>query len=186
MYISSVPTVLTVRGSAVGAKTEDPSSPKSPESPRKLQLSQAESALVGKSFEESNIKNKFFRLFFWFRRRDFLLKQALVLYGLMVFIAVVEDKKFRTDSNFTLFNLMFECSSAYGSVGLSLGYPGTVTSFVAQFTIFGKLLMGAISILGRHRGLPSGLDAAYSGRIRLTSNPGHDDDEAVAIVESKD
>jgi hypothetical protein len=183
MYISSVPTVLNLRRSAVSADGEKLKSPKTPK------LSRAESSLVGKSFEESNIQNKVFRLFFWFRKRDFLLKQALVLYGLMLLVAVAEDKKFRKDPLFSLFNLMFECSSAYGSVGLTLGYPGTVTSFVAQFTVFGKLLMGAICILGRHRGLPSGMDAAFSGRVRLISTYppglGNDEEDVVTVVETK-
>ncbi|KAL5340483.1 cation transport protein-domain-containing protein [Aspergillus crustosus] len=47
-----------------------------------------------------------------------------------------------------------------GNVGLSLGYPGVATSFSAQFSIFSKLVVCALMIRGRHRGLPSQLDRA--------------------------
>lgn len=41
-----------------------------------------------------------------------------------------------------------------GNVGLSLGYPNVAASFSRQFSIFGKLVICAMMIRGRHRGLP--------------------------------
>lgn len=64
------------------------------------------------------------------------------------------------DPDFNMFSLLFECVSAYGTVGLSLGYPNFNTSFCGQFTTVGKLLIIALQIRGRHRGLPYGLDKA--------------------------
>lgn len=61
---------------------------------------------------------------------------------------------------FNLFSCLFEIISAYGTVGLSLGYPGTNTSFSAQFNVVGKLVIIAMQIRGRHRGLPYELDRA--------------------------
>jgi len=46
-----------------------------------------------------------------------------------------------------------------------LGYPNVNTSFSGQFTTFSKLVIVAMMIRGRHRGLPYGLDRA----IRLPS-----------------
>ncbi|KAL4798730.1 cation transporter [Aspergillus venezuelensis] len=64
------------------------------------------------------------------------------------------------EPSFQVFPIFFEAVSAYGNVGLSLGYPDTATSFSAQFSIFSKLVICALMIRGRHRGLPSQLDRA--------------------------
>lgn len=50
--------------------------------------------------------------------------------------------------------------SAYGTVGLSLGYPGIDASFSAEFSTISKLVVIAMQIRGRHRGLPYALDKA--------------------------
>ncbi|PWW71838.1 hypothetical protein C7212DRAFT_231019 [Tuber magnatum] len=69
----------------------------------------------------------------------------------------IQDTK---DYAFTTFAILFEVVSAYGTVGLSLGYPNTNTSFSAQFGVIGKLVIIAMQIRGRHRGLPYELDRA--------------------------
>ena len=55
---------------------------------------------------------------------------------------------------------MFEIVSAYGTVGLSLGYPTIDASFSAEFGVISKLVIVAMMIRGRHRGLPYELDRA--------------------------
>lgn len=47
-----------------------------------------------------------------------------------------------------------------GNVGLSLGHPDVNTSLTGQFTTFSKLVICAMMIRGRHRGLPYRLDRA--------------------------
>ncbi|EAW10777.1 putative potassium uptake transporter [Aspergillus clavatus NRRL 1] len=61
---------------------------------------------------------------------------------------------------FNVFAVFFEVVSAYGNVGLSLGYPGVSTSFCGQFSVFSKLVLCAMMVRGRHRGLPVQLDRA--------------------------
>ncbi|KAF2871344.1 cation transport protein-domain-containing protein [Massariosphaeria phaeospora] len=77
-------------------------------------------------------------------------------------IAIVEGSRLENtnDFAFTLFSVLFEIISAYGTVGLSLGYPGVNTSFSGQFKVISKLIMIAMQIRGRHRGLPYALDRA--------------------------
>ena len=65
-----------------------------------------------------------------------------------------------TNQSFSLFAVLFEVVSAYGTVGLSLGYPTANTSFCAQFRTISKLVIVAMEIRGRHRGLPYALDRA--------------------------
>ncbi|KAH6970899.1 cation transport protein-domain-containing protein [Ilyonectria sp. MPI-CAGE-AT-0026] len=64
------------------------------------------------------------------------------------------------DPAFTVFPILFEVVSAYGNVGLSLGYPTVSTSFCSQFSTFAKLVLCAMMLRGRHRGLPYALDRA--------------------------
>lgn len=59
-----------------------------------------------------------------------------------------------------VFSIFFEIVSAYGTVGLSLGYPGTDPSLSGQFTVISKLVIIATLIRGRHRGLPYTIDRA--------------------------
>ncbi|KAF2816340.1 high affinity potassium transport protein [Mytilinidion resinicola] len=77
-------------------------------------------------------------------------------------IAIIEGGRLENtdDYAFTLFSVLFEIVSAYGTVGLSLGYPGVNTSFCGQFRALSKLIIVAMQIRGRHRGLPYALDRA--------------------------
>lgn len=77
-------------------------------------------------------------------------------------IAIVEGSRLENtnDYAFTLFSVLFEIVSAYGTVGLSLGYPGVNTSFSGQLKTLSKLIIIAMQIRGRHRGLPYALDRA--------------------------
>lgn len=80
----------------------------------------------------------------------------------MFLIALVEGHRLERQANggFTLFGVLFETVSAYGTVGLSLGYPGAGTSLCAQFNTPSKLVVVAMQVRGRHRGLPYALDHA--------------------------
>ncbi|TID30102.1 hypothetical protein CANINC_001326 [Pichia inconspicua] len=64
------------------------------------------------------------------------------------------------DIRFGIFQIMFEVTSAYGTVGLSLGYPNSNASFCGQFSKISKLVIIATLIRGRHRGLPNSIDRA--------------------------
>lgn len=80
-------------------------------------------------------------------------------------LSISEGGKLVT-GDLTMFGVLFEIVSAYGTVGMSLGYTGTNTvqwpnaSLSGQFSVVGKLVIIAMMIRGRHRGLPYGLDRA--------------------------
>ena len=61
-----------------------------------------------------------------------------------------------------MFSIFFEVVSAYGNVGLSLGHPSNSTSLSGHFTVFAKLVICAMMIRGRHRGLPLSIDRAIT------------------------
>lgn len=77
-------------------------------------------------------------------------------------IAIIEGSRLESTNEyaFSLFSVLFEIVSAYGTVGLSQGFPGFNTSFSGQFRTLSKLIIIAMQIRGRHRGLPYGLDRA--------------------------
>jgi len=80
-------------------------------------------------------------------------------------ISVIEDDRvsFPGDVNFTESKVLFEIISAFGNVGLSLGYPNTVTSFVGVWRTGSKLVLIVVMLVGRHRGLPDSIDRAITG-----------------------
>jgi potassium uptake Trk family protein len=77
-------------------------------------------------------------------------------------IAIIEGVRLENTNEyaFSLFSVLFEIVSAYGTVGLSQGFPGFNTSFSGQFKPLSKLIIIAMQIRGRHRGLPYALDRA--------------------------
>lgn len=94
-------------------------------------------------------------------------------------IGLAEGRRLQNtnDYAFTMFSCLFEIVSAYCTVGLSLGYPNINASFAAEFNVISKLVIIAMQIRGRHRGLPYELDRA----ILLPSehlHKGEDEDAA--------
>ncbi|RAR04113.1 potassium transport protein TRK1/TRK2 [Stemphylium lycopersici] len=77
-------------------------------------------------------------------------------------IAIIEGERLENTNEyaFSLYSVLFEIVSAYGTVGLSQGFPGFNTSFSGQFKTLSKLIIIAMQIRGRHRGLPYALDRA--------------------------
>ncbi|KAI5301927.1 low affinity potassium transporter [Ascosphaera atra] len=68
-------------------------------------------------------------------RRQLSFDLWYIFLGLFI-IAIVESGKLRrADTRFDLFAVLFEIVSAYGTVGLSLGYPTTNSSFSSQFRV---------------------------------------------------
>ncbi|KIE02894.1 potassium transporter, partial [Metarhizium majus ARSEF 297] len=76
------------------------------------------------------------------------------------FIITISEGAKIMAGRFSLFDILFEVVSAYGTVGLSMGAAGVNASLCSQFSVVGKLVIVAMEIRGRHRGLPYGLDRA--------------------------
>ncbi|KAJ5512070.1 hypothetical protein N7463_001622 [Penicillium fimorum] len=94
-------------------------------------------------------------------RRQLSFDLWYVFLGLFI-IAIAEGSRLQNqqDYAFQLFTVLFEVVSAYGTVGLSFGYTNTDTSFSGQFNVVSKLVIIAMQVRGRHRGLPYALDRA--------------------------
>ncbi|KAI0365314.1 TrkH-domain-containing protein [Pilatotrama ljubarskyi] len=81
-----------------------------------------------------------------------------------LFLLCIIERVNLTDSSklsyFNIFALIFELVSAYGTVGLSLGVPGSNYSLSGDMHTLSKLIICAVMLRGRHRGLPVALDRA--------------------------
>ncbi|KIW07237.1 hypothetical protein, variant [Verruconis gallopava] len=94
-------------------------------------------------------------------RRQLSFDLWYVFLGLFL-ITIIEGRRIENvnEPAFTIFSCLFEIVSAYGTVGLSLGYPTINASFSAEFRTLSKLIIIAMMLRGRHRGLPYALDRA--------------------------
>jgi potassium uptake Trk family protein len=74
-------------------------------------------------------------------------------------VCIIERGKIvRADPGFSIFSVLFEVTSAYGTVGLSLGVPGKDYSLCGDFASLSKVVMLFAMVRGRHRGLPLAID----------------------------
>ncbi|KAL9586376.1 MAG: hypothetical protein Q9212_000948 [Teloschistes hypoglaucus] len=79
----------------------------------------------------------------------------------ILFITITETSSFERDpKTYSVFNTIFEVISAYGTVGLSVGLPDQAYSFSGGWHVLSKLILCAVMIRGRHRGLPVAIDRA--------------------------
>lgn len=77
------------------------------------------------------------------------------------FITIAESDHYSEQPvAFATFNIVFEVVSAYGCVGVSVGYPGKNYSFCGAWHTISKLILAAVALRGRHRGLPVAIDKA--------------------------
>lgn len=79
-------------------------------------------------------------------------------------VLIAEQSKLENEGQFpnlTIFTVLYEMISAYGTVGLSCGSTSDKdASLAANFTVLSKLIVCAVMIRGRHRGLPGAIDRA--------------------------
>ncbi|CUS24641.1 LAQU0S18e00914g1_1 [Lachancea quebecensis] len=120
-----------------------------------------ESSSDSQSEDEQNLEKSAKSFIGAHLRRQLSFDLWFLFLGLFI-ICISEGGKIQDTSkpDFTVFQVLFEIVSAYGTVGLSLGYPNTDQSFSGQFNTFSKVIIIGMLIRGRHRGLPYSLDRA--------------------------
>lgn len=79
---------------------------------------------------------------------------------LACFIIMICESSRVVTNDITFLMILFECVSAYGNVGLSLGYKSEAYSLSGEFNVVAKLVLCALMVRGRHRGLPYRVDRA--------------------------
>jgi potassium uptake Trk family protein len=86
-------------------------------------------------------------------RDDYMSSQYCFGFSMIVLLTVLRPFLY---SQFSL------RSSRHGNVGLSLGHPSNSSSLSGHFNAFSKLVVCAMMLRGRHRGLPCALDRAVT------------------------
>ncbi|GHJ86990.1 hypothetical protein NliqN6_3392 [Naganishia liquefaciens] len=98
----------------------------------------------------------------WHARRQ-LAFDIWWLAGALWVVCIVERGQLNNEENapwFSIFNIIFELVSAYGTVGLSLGVAYDNFSLCGAFKPLSKVVIILVMIRGRHRGLPVAIDRA--------------------------
>jgi hypothetical protein len=130
MYISSYPLVLTLRKTNTYEE-------------RSIGLQEHDSSAAGIA---SHLQKQL-AYDIWFQFFAFFL------------ICIIERGHIRRgDPGFTEFSILFEVTSAYGTVGLSTGIPDQDYSLCGSFASLSKIVMLFVMVRGRHRGLPLAID----------------------------
>lgn len=75
------------------------------------------------------------------------------------FITIAEGPHYSQDPiTYSTFNIIFEVVSGYSCVGISVGLPNENYSFCGAWFKISKLILIAVMLRGRHRGLPVSID----------------------------
>lgn len=152
MYINIFPVVMSVRHTNVyeeqtlGINRAPPASNNSDDNPTETGF---------KSEQAKNISDV----------RTHLMRQLsydlwFMFISLFIICISEEGQISRGTPSIPVFNILFEITSAYGTVGLSTGYPNVDPSLSSKFSVVGKLVIIGLLYRGRQRSLPYAIDRA--------------------------
>lgn len=160
MYISVYPVVITIRNSNVyeerslGIYADDPTEKKQAPDSSFFQGMKRRFTAHGNSKEP---RGYFVRQ----QLRAQIAHDIWILVLAVLFITIIETGQFEADPvNYSVFNILFEVVSGYGTVGISVGLPNVAYSFCGGWHALSKLILCFVMIRGRHRGLPVAIDRA--------------------------
>ncbi|MCJ1361868.1 hypothetical protein MMC16_000968 [Acarospora aff. strigata] len=161
MYISAYPVLITLRNSNVyeerslGIYADDPT--------EKIQDRERDSFFKGvrRRLNAHGSPKESRGYFVRQQLRAQIAHDIWILVLAVLFITITETSQFERDPvNFSVFNILFEVVSAYGTVGISVGLPNVAYSFCGGWHTLSKLILCFVMIRGRHRGLPVAIDRA--------------------------
>jgi hypothetical protein len=85
---------------------------------------------------------------------SFVILTRTWLFFFIFLICAIEYRRMApVDPNITVFKIIFEIISAFGAVGLTLGYPNVASSFATVLSPASKTILVITMLMGRHRGL---------------------------------
>jgi Trk-type K+ transport system membrane component len=169
MYVSVYPVVITIRNSNVyeerslGIYADDPGyNPQNPSNDPDLNWRDRFFRVLRRQLTDEGRAEQSTKSYFIRQQLRGQLAHDLWWICLAVFlIMIVESSQFERDpATFSVFNVIFEVVSGYGCVGISVGLPDQAYSFCGAWHKFSKLILCAVMLRGRHRGLPVAIDKA--------------------------
>lgn len=173
MYVSVYPVVITMRHSNVyeerslGIYADESENDEESQLPRLGTLAEKLRLTITKTFNgpfpsvtphmDKDTGKQFVRM----QIRSQLAHDLWWLGVAVLLITCIEVGNFDRDPiTYSVFNIIFETVSAYGCVGISTGLPDQPYSFSGGWSTCSKLILCAVMLRGRHRGLPVALDRA--------------------------
>jgi len=164
MYFSCTPTVVMMRHSALNAGEET-------EKDITGRAEGIEDAIEGR---DDSIKAQASR---------YLTADLTYLTVILFFILVIERDQLNESatvsraeqkgdgiySDYSFFKVVFEMASAYGTVGLSLGYRDAPYSFSGAWSTGAQFLLIVVMLMGRLRGMPDSIDVSVSTMMPVRS-----------------
>jgi Trk-type K+ transport system membrane component len=162
MYISAYPVVITMRNSNVyeerslGIYADDPAEEEKENDPELGTIGRLKRTVTGFN-RPSEPRSYFIRQ----QVRGQLAHDLSWLAVAILLIVCIENSSYEKDPiTFSVFNVTFEVVSGYGCVGISTGLPYAAYSFSGAWHVVSKLILCAVMLRGRHRGLPVAIDRA--------------------------
>ena len=163
MYISVYPVVITMRNSNVyeerslGIYADDPNKEQAEEASGRPGIFNRIKRTMTDKTNSTETTGHFVRQ----QLRGQLAHDLWWIVLAVLFITLTETSNFERDPvTYSVFNILFEVVSAYGCVGISVGLPNAAYSFCGGWHKFSKLILCAVMLRGRHRGLPVAIDRA--------------------------
>lgn len=160
MYISIYPVVITMRNSNVyeerslGIYADDPMEKDQTSDPSIFKGIKQQLTAHGNRKEP---RGYFVRQ----QLRAQIAHDIWILVLAVILITIIETGQFEADPvDYSVFNILFEVVSGYGTVGISVGLPNVAYSFCGGWHTLSKLILCFVMIRGRHRGLPVAIDRA--------------------------
>ena len=105
--------------------------------------------------------------------RRYVTRHATWIFFAFVTVACAEQKLLSAPpdepygrSPTSLFAILFELLSAYGTNGLSFGYPGVNYNLVGKWKPISKLCIILMLFIGRHRNMPRAVDRPLAAHVR--------------------
>lgn len=155
MYISAYPFAITLRSSNVyeerslGIFKRNQEASGTTEKARRISITSADVRTGSRLyFLRAQLSNQLSHDMWWL---------AIAIFA----ITCIEVDSYNADPKiYAVFNIIFEVISAYGPVGLSTGLNDKPYSLSGGFHAASKLIICAVMLRGRHRGLPIAIDKA--------------------------
>lgn len=118
--------------------------------------------------------------------QSIFMKHIILLFISVLFICMMEEVPLATDPNYSIFKIMFEVASGYGTVGLTLGYGTLPYSFCGVWSGGSKFVLLLVMILGKHRNLPESIDSAIHVPADLTQSSSGSEEDSVVVIDTSD
>lgn len=169
MYVSAFPVLITIRNTNVyeerslGIYAHDDAydQESSSSSSSELFMALIRQHLLGRSDVPTSANESSRGYFVRQQVRSQLSHDIWLVAVAVLFISIAESSNYNHNPMaFSTFNIIFEAVSAYGCVGISVGFPGKNYSFCGAWHTISKLILAAVALRGRHRGLPVAVDRA--------------------------